>query len=189
MLRDILKEIPDERTFHGKEYELDEILLCAILAMLSGAKTYVDIMRFTWENYEALNEEFKFNWRVRPTASCIRKIIVRIDKEEMEKAFRKHSSLLQSDNTEQKHYCFDGKVLRGSLSNSKNQKATSIFNVFSASDQIVIAHSPLGDNKDHEISAFQKLLEKMVLDGVVVTVDALHCQKKLLKRQKKQELY
>jgi len=46
MLIDILKEIEDPRSYHGKEYQLWQILLVSILSILAEGKTYTDIRTF-----------------------------------------------------------------------------------------------------------------------------------------------
>ena len=88
MLIKILKEIEDPRSYHGKEYQLWQILLVAILSILANGKTYHDIRTFLDVHYPKLNAIFKFNWRQLPDESAIRKIIVRVDPAEIERAFQ-----------------------------------------------------------------------------------------------------
>jgi hypothetical protein len=182
MLISLFKDVEDDRSFHGKEYPLWQILLFTVLAISCNAKTYEDIRTFILENYDKLNAVFHMNWRVRPTPSCIRKILVRTDPEELETAFRRFSEILQSNDDSlngQKHYCFDGKTLRCSFSGVKKQDAIRVFNVFDAFANLIIAHVPMLSDKNNEIPVFQNLLETLVLKGIIVTADALHCQKKL----------
>jgi hypothetical protein len=75
--------------------------------------------------------------------------------------------------------CFDGKAMRGS-GGKVNNSATTLFTAFSALNEISLAHMPLKD-KASEIPALQDFLTQLNLKGVVVTADAIHCQKKLLK--------
>jgi hypothetical protein len=179
-LLSILKKIDDPRSYHGKEYKLHHILLFTILALLSGAKTYTDVALFISIHFLRLKEIFQLRWRHPPLTEAIRKILVRLDPDEVEKVFREYSSILDSGEEGQKHICFDGKALNGSFSHARNQRACSVFNVFSSCKEIVLAHIPLNGGKDHEISAFQQFLQELDLDGVIVTVDAMHCQKKTL---------
>jgi hypothetical protein len=177
MLISILKEIEDPRSYHGKEYQLWQILLAAILSILANGKTYMDIRTFLEVHYQKLNSIFKFNWRQIPDQSAIRKIIVRVDPAEIERAFRMYS---MPDGTAKnhKHICFDGKTLKGSFSHTKDKRAARVFSAFSAHQQIVLAHIALDEDKDHEIPAFQEFIQTLDLKGVVITADAIHCQKK-----------
>ena len=79
-----------------------------------------------------------------------------------------------------KHYCFDGKTLRGSKSNVDQKPSARIFELFESIGEIILAHIPLDSNKDHELQAFEEFLQSLELCGIIVTADALHCQKKTL---------
>ena len=177
MLIEVLKEIDDPRSYHGKEYQLWEILLVTILSILANGKTYRDIRTFLGVHYEKLNEIFHFDWRQLPDESAIRKIIVRVDPKEIERAFRNHAN--QSLDRKSNHICFDGKSLNGSFSHTKDTRAARVFSAFCPQSQIVLAHLPLADDQNHEIPAFQEFLMSLNLKDVIITADALHCQKKL----------
>ncbi|MEI6627812.1 MAG: transposase family protein [Alphaproteobacteria bacterium] len=78
----------DPRSYHDKEYQLWQILLVTILSILANRKTYHDIRKFLEVHYQKLNEIFKLNWRQLPDESAIRKIIVMVNHEEIERTFR-----------------------------------------------------------------------------------------------------
>lgn len=178
MFIEILKDIEDPRSYHGKEYQLWQILLVSVLCILSNGKTYVDIQRFVKVHYDRLNAIFHFNWRQIPDDSAIRKIIVRLNPEEIERAFRDHAMRQPVDG--RRHICFDGKSLNGSFSHTKDQRAARVFSAFCVNNQIILGHVPLPSDKDHEIKAFQDFIMDLNLRDVVITADALHCQKKHL---------
>jgi hypothetical protein len=180
VLLDILEQVEDDRSYHGREYKLHYILLFTILALLDGAITYIDIHRFIKKHFTELKDIFKLKWRQVPGSDAIRKILVRTDPEEVEKAFREYSTYISKEDNSRRHICFDGKSLNGSFSKCKDKRAMRVFNVFSKHSEIVLAHIPLKEDKDHEIPALQKFIQELDLKGVVVTADALHCQKKHL---------
>jgi hypothetical protein len=188
VLLEILEQIEDPRSYHGREYKLHHILLFTILALLSGAKTYTAVHVFIATHFLRLKEIFNLKWRQVPGIEAIRLILTRLDPEEVELAFREHSFDADvNDPCQQRHLCFDGKALNGSFSHAKDQRAARVFSVFSALNGIVLAHLPLETDKDHEIPAFQKLLLELNLKDVVVTADAMHCQKKTSNWPKKLE--
>lgn len=180
-LMEMLKGIEDQRSFHGKEYKLHDILMFAILAILAGAKTYTDVATFITVHHDRLRDIFKLKWRHVPDVSAIRKIIVGVDPSEIERVFRQDAQQLETlSESKNKHICFDGKALRGSFSHTKDKRAERVFGAFAAHSSLVLAHIPMGSDKDHEIRAFQQFLLELNLKDVVVTADALHCQKKHL---------
>jgi hypothetical protein len=182
MLLDNLKKITDPRSYHGREYRHYDILYFTILAVLSNSKTYADVATFIRVNFDDLKMHFNLKWRQAPDQSAIRKIIVALDPEEVDAIFRADAQALE-DNRKPgtfRHICVDGKLLRGSFSHTKNKRAQGVFSAFAAHSQLVLARLPLDSKKDHEIPAMQQFLLDLDLKGVVVTADALHCQKKLL---------
>ena len=185
MILDFLKEIPDHRDREGRMYDLPHVLLFTILAILSNAKNYKDVWRFIKTHFEKLKETFSLKWRQAPDYTTVRNILIGVIPEKLEETFRKHSVLLEEGSFEGKHICFDGKTLRGSFQNLKNKKAIQLFEIFSACDKIVLGHIPI-EEKDHEIPVMQELLASLPLAGSVVTIDALHCQKKHLRQQEQQ---
>ena len=187
MLINHLKQITDPRSYHGREYRHYDILYFTILAILSNAKTYADVATFIRVHFDDLKKHFKLKWRQAPDQSAIRKIIVALDPEEVEKIFRSDAQALEDkgDSGSFRHICFDGKALRGSFSHTKNKRAHGVFSAFAAHSQLVLARLPLESKKDHEIPAMQQFLLDLNLKDVIVTADALHCQKKLSSVPKK----
>jgi hypothetical protein len=61
----------------------------------------------------------------------------------------------------------------------KDENSKRIFNVFDAAAELIVAHAPLESDKDHEIPTFQSMLQTLILEGIILTADAMHCQKKL----------
>jgi DDE_Tnp_1-associated len=187
MLLDFLKEIPDHRDREGRLYDLAHILLFSILAILSNAKNYKDIWRFILIHFEILKKTYALKWRRAPNYTTVRNILIGVEPELLEKTFRKNSELLEEGASKGKHLCFDGKTLRGSFQNLKGEKAIQLFEIFSATDKIVLGHIPI-EEKDHEIPVMQELLATLPLSESIVTMDALHCQKKHLRQQGQQTL-
>lgn len=193
---DILKKVPDHRDPQGREYKLHDVLYISILAILSNAKTYTDIARFIEVNFHLLKRTLGLKWRRAPLTPAIYKIITGVKPSSIEEAFRAHSAELddktkEADKNEcqvgaiRKQFCCDGKKLNGSFSHAKNKRAQEIFNIFAAQSQIVLGHV-LIDDKESEIPALQELFETLDLKDVVVTADAIHCQKKLSKKLMRQ---
>ncbi len=178
MLLSIFSKVPDQRSVHGRRYELQYILFFSVLAILSGADSYRKIELFIKENWTTLKEEFNLEWRKPPAYTGIRKILVEIDSKELEKAFRKYSKFLS--NLEPEKYAFismDGKALRGSFDNLKDQRMIQIFSAFLTDQDIILAHEKI-DCKTNEIPMAQKLVKELGIGKCIFTMDALHCQKK-----------
>jgi len=178
MLLSIFSKVPDQRSIHGRRYELQFILLFSVLAILSGADSYRKIELFIKENFNILKEEFDLKWKKPPAYTGIRKILVGVDSKELEKAFRKYAkSLSDLDSEKYAFVSMDGKALRGSFDNLKDQRMIQIFSAFLTDQDIILAHEKI-DCKTNEIPTAQKLVKELGIGKCIFTMDALHCQKK-----------
>lgn len=76
----------------------------------------------------------------------------------------------------------DGKTLRDSLDRAKGVSAPQWLAGFTTSGQrLVLGQVAWGSGeKGYEINAVQRLIEELGMEGVLFTLDALHCQKKTL---------
>ena len=82
----------------------------------------------------------------------------------------------------------DGKTLRGSYDNKNGEKALHLLMAFCTNNKIILGHVNVTKDKTNEIPCAQELITELGLpDGAIYTLDALHCQKKLLRMPKKQE--
>jgi len=102
-----------------------------------------------------------------------------LDPASVEAAFRRHAAVLNdaTNGGSQRHVAIDGKTLRRSFDNFLDRRAAHILSAFASDSALVLAHLDC-DEKSNEIPAVQSLLGSLALTDSVVTVDAMHCQKK-----------
>jgi len=180
-----LEMIRDPRRAEGKLYQLHYILLFSILAIVTGANSYRGIGTFIKTHLKRLNKAFKIDWKRSPAHTAIRYILQGLDPADVETVFREHAANLNSSEATagKRILAFDGKVLtlrqalRGSFDAFNDVKARQILSAFAVDTALVLAHIEI-DEKSNEIPAVQKLLEELDVAGKIVTLDAMHCQKK-----------
>ena len=150
----LLEEVPDHRRAEGKVYQLAHVLLFSILAIVSGGNSYRSIVTFIEMHRHRLSDA-------------------------VEAAFRRHASLLQAAHAKPGggSLAIDGKTLRGSFDGFRDRAAAHLLGVFATDTALVLAHSEV-DEKSNEIPAAQALLAELGLAGHLLTLDALHCQRK-----------
>jgi DDE_Tnp_1-associated len=175
----LLATIPDPRRAEGKLYGLSYVLLFSILAIVSGANSYRGIRTFIKVHRTKLNKAFKIGWKRPPAHTAIRYILQGLKSSDVETAFRQHATGLNQDKggAKARVVAFDGKTLKGSFDNFKDAKARQVLSAFAVDTALVLAHFEI-DEKSNEIPAVQKLLEELNVAGLIVTCDAMHCQKK-----------
>ena len=131
------------------------------------------------------------DWKKPPIYNSLRYILISIDTQSLEKSFRKYSKYLQKmvkqsskSESESPDYLqnydilsVDGKCLKGSFDNMKEQKMKQILSIFDVNEKIILAHKIISD-KTNEIPEFQNLIKELKLEKSIFTADAMHTQKK-----------
>ena len=176
----LLADVPDPRRGQGQLYKLPHVLLFSILAIVTGCNSYRGIVTFIDVHRHKLNATFGLRWRRAPAYTAVRYILKGLDPADVEMVFRRHAALLQAARATpgKGSIALDGKTLRGSFDNFRDRAASQVLSAFATDTSLVLAHVDI-DEKSNEIPAAQMLLAELgVADGAIVTLDALHCQKK-----------
>jgi hypothetical protein len=176
----LLADVPDPRRGQGQLYKLPHVLLFSILAVVTGCNSYRGIVTFIDVHRHKLNATFGLRWRRAPAYTAVRYILKGLDPADVETAFRRHAALLQAARAKpgKGSIALDGKTLRGSFDNFRDRAASQVLSAFATDTSLILAHVDI-DEKSNEIPAAQMLLTELgVADGAIVTLDALHCQKK-----------
>ncbi len=103
-------------------------------------------------------------------------MISAVQPEEFETCFQRWTqdiSIHQSD-----VIAIDGKTLRRSHDHAHGKSAIHLVSAWACENNMVFAQIAT-EEKSNEITAIPKLLEMLVLEGSVVTIDAMGCQKKI----------
>lgn len=181
MLLDFLNKIEDKRRGQGKRYSLAHIVLFSLLAIMCKADGYKQIARFIDIHLEKLEEIFGIYWIKSPHEGTIRNILLSIDELDFEQVlFEYNQTIANIDKKKDSSIlAIDGKTLKNSFNNMKDKKALHMLEVFAAGSDLIIAHLEV-EAKSNEIPAAQKFIKESGLEGYIFTMDALHCQKKLL---------
>lgn len=183
----MLADVPDPRRGQGKLYKLPHVLLFSILAIVSGCNSYRGIVTFIDVHRTRLNAAFGLAWRRAPAHTAIRYILQGLDPAAVEVAFRRHAARLQAARATpgRGSIALDGKALRGSFDAFHDRAAAQVLSAFATDTALVLAHADVGE-KSNEIPAAQTLLAQLHLPtGTLVTLDALHCQKNILRSRRR----
>ena len=175
-LLEVFEQIPDHRRAQAKQYPLPQVLLFCILGIMSGAISYRKLHSFIRIRFALLNRAFPSRMRKPPSYTQLREILVGLDKDDLEAAFRQHAGAL-ANLTGEAAIAADAKALRGSFDAVDDRNAALVLSLFVAGERIILAHRAI-DEKSNEIPALQALIAELGLQGKLFTADAEHCQKK-----------
>ena len=180
-LHEALGEFKDHRRKQGQRFPIASYLEMIVLAGMSGCFGINSIGRFVKNNADYFIERYKLTHGV-PSQTGIYEFLKGLNYEELNKILIKW--MRQYTNGEDVWMSIDGKVLGSTVTDANNSKQDykSIVSMFCSNKSIVVSTKGYESKKDNEIGAVQELIETLEIKGVTMTLDALHCQKKLLKR-------
>jgi predicted transposase YbfD/YdcC len=180
-----LSGMKDHRIERKKLHLLEDIVFIAIAAVLSGAESWNDIQQYGNQKKEWLKSILDLPNGI-PSHDTFNRFFAAMDPIEFERVFTAWVQSLA------KKYpgdivSIDGKTMRGSRGKAVNS-ATHIVSAWSKSNKLILAQVKVNE-KSNEITAIPELLNALLLEGSVVTLDAMGCQKEIAKtiRGKKAE--
>jgi len=175
---DYFKDLPDPRQAGKVIYPLPEVLLLCLLAVLAGAETFVDIARFGEKKLDLLRR-FRPFLHGTPAHDHLGDILSVLDAEQFERCFVNWVAALTGAPREV--IAIDGKTLRRSGAKKNAQAAVHMVSAFAAHQRLVLGQVRVAD-KSNEIVAIPKLLDLLALEGAVVTIDAIGCQREIARK-------
>ncbi len=177
-LREILMEITDPRSSRGRRYEQIQVLLVVVIAMLCGQNSLRQIAAWSQQMDYRLYRRLGLHRFYRPTYGAIRGILLGINAEQLEEKLRKWMeglvALIEAVHPEWvSGLSFDGKYLRGS--GKVNEEIASVKVLHAMLEPLgVILASQLIPEDTNEIGVREALLADLILEGKIVSGDALH---------------
>ena len=176
-----LAAVPDPRSRRGRRHSLQSVLFLALSAVLAGARSYAGIA-----DWAAVAEPQVRVCADPPHASTFRRLLSRLDPVALQavltgwvlsrqEAAAAQATVAARPAAEQRRVvAADGKTLRGARSPDGAQ--VKVFSVYDRAQHLVLTQSAVVDGD--EIAAFTTALATLPdLAEVVVTADALHCQR------------
>ena len=117
-------------------------------------------------------------WRKAPAYTTIRGILRQLNPASVEAAFPRHAAVSNdATNGEGQRMWRSMARLCDEASITSRPSRRAHISAFASDKALVLEHLDCGE-KSNEIPAVQTLLGSLALTGSVVTVDAMHCQKK-----------
>jgi hypothetical protein len=174
-LLDVLAEVPDPRSRHGRRHPLSAILSLAVVAMLGGARSYEAIAQFGRDKGFALAHALGFTRGKTPTKSTFSVLFRVLDVQGFEQALARWIASRLAEGQE-KPISLDGKTARGSRDG--DVPGQHLVAAYCADAQAVLAQIKV-DAKTNEHKAALQLLGILPVKGNIITGDAMFCQRDL----------
>jgi len=171
--------LPDPRVQRSKSHQLIDILVIALCAAICGADDFVAIETWGKAKEGWLKERLELKGGI-PSHDTFGRVFARLDPEAFSRSFAAWTRALKA-RTGGQVIALDGKQLRGSFDAATGQGAIHLVSAWACQSRLVLQQKKV-DNKSNEITALPQLLDLLDLEGCIVTIDAMGCQKEIARR-------
>jgi predicted transposase YbfD/YdcC len=176
--------LPDPRREHLRIHQLDEIVFMAICGVLCGADRWLEIADYAESKSEWLKTFLTLPGGV-PSHDTFRRVFCLLDPLAFQKCFSDWMTALMKqhnltpipiDRPELRLVAIDGKTQRGSARRTVGRSPPHMVSAWAVENHLTLGQVAT-DAKSNEITAIPALLKLLDLEGAVVTIDAMGCQK------------
>jgi predicted transposase YbfD/YdcC len=171
------KGLSDPRQRGKVMYPLEEVLLLSLLAVLAGAESFVEIARFGSKKLEFLRR-FRAFLDGTPSHDHLGDIFAALDAEQFQRCFVAWVASLTG--VPAGVVAIDGKTVRRS-GKKAGKDAIHMVSAFAASQRLVLGQVKVAE-KSNEIVAIPKLLDMLAIEGAIITIDAMGCQRAIARK-------
>ena len=172
----LLTEVADPRRPQGQHHSLEAILLIATLAVICGADSWTEVEFFGHQKQAWLETFLELPHGI-PSHDTFGRVFGLLDPAQLESCFAAWVRSLASALGRQV-VAVDGKAARGSHDHDRETAPLHLVSAWADEARLVLGQRRV-DARSNEITAIPELLETLVLDGCIVTLDALGCQKQI----------
>jgi len=170
-------DLPDKRQALKVRYPLEEVLLLCLVGMICDCNCVSEIARFGEKRLELLRRFSRFTYGT-PCEDQLGVILASLDVAAFQSCFARFVAAVTGRPAEV--IAIDGKTSRRSGTKG-NKDALHMLSAFSARQKLVLGQMKVSE-KSNEITAIPKLLDMLSIDGAVVTIDAMGCQREVARK-------
>ena len=182
-LLDHFGDLPDPRMVNKCDHLLIDIVMIAICATIANADGWDDIALFAEGKKEWLKQWLALPNGI-PSPDTFKRVFEHLDAEAFQERFvgwvRDVFSL-----THGQVIAIDGKTVRGTC-DQHGQSLLHLVSAWATANRLTLAQVKVQE-KANEIVAIPSLLDLLILKGCIVTLDAMGCQKSIVKQIRDQE--
>jgi predicted transposase YbfD/YdcC len=176
------ESLPDPRHPRNRKHLLVDIAVIAVCGIICGCDGPTAIHRWAVHREAWLAQHLALPNGI-PSRDCIRRLLMALKPEAFQRCFQAwiRDAILSDADEPGRLVSIDGKSCRGSHDGAKGLGVLHIVSAW-ASEQGIALGQVATDAKSNEITAIPQLLEQIDLDGTLITIDAMGCQKAIVEQ-------
>lgn len=174
-----LRGVPDPRRRRHVQHSFTDILAIAICAVIANCDSWGDIAQFANAREEWFRSFLSLKNGI-PTRDTFRRVISQIKPQVFQQVLIEWIIELHQSFQEDKdrHIAIDGKTLRKSFDRAAAKSPLHLVQAMCAKSYMTLSQVPTED-KSNEITAIPKVLDSLEIEGALLSLDAMGCQKEI----------
>ena len=161
---------------HNIRHKLFDILVISLCATICGADSWIQIAEYGRSRFDWFKQFLELPNDI-PSHDTFGRLFAMLDPKEFQTFFTRWTQDL-TESLKYKVVAIDGKTHRGSYDKGIGKSAIHMVSAWASEVGIVLGQLKT-DDKSNEITAIPELIKALVLEGTIVTTDAMGCQKKI----------
>ena len=170
---------PRRTTKGNLKHQLVDIIFLVISAVVSGCNDWETIEVFGESQIDWLRKYYPYKNGI-PSHDTLNRVFSSLDPSEFGSRFMKWTQQI-CNLSDQEIVAIDGKTARRSYDRQKEKAAIHIVSAYAEQNRICLGQVQTCQ-KSNEITAIPELLELLFLEKTTVTIDAMGCQKDIVKK-------
>jgi predicted transposase YbfD/YdcC len=177
-IADHFSNLEDPRVERTKRHKLIDIITIAICAVICGADGWASIETYGQAKKEWLQQFLELPNGI-PSHDTFARVFARLEPQQFQNCFLSWVKSV-SKVIEGEVIAIDGKTLRHSYDKGADKGAIHMVSAWATNNRLVLGQLTV-EQKSNEITAIPELIKVLDLAGCLVTIDAMGCQKEIVK--------
>jgi predicted transposase YbfD/YdcC len=172
--------LPDPRHPRNRRHLLVDVITIAVCGVIVGCDGPTAIRMWAKAKEEWLKQLLELPHGI-PSRDCIRRVLTALKPEAFQECFASWIARLVSDGvTGQPIVAIDGKTLRRSHDSRNGLGPLHLVSAWATNHGLSLGQVAT-EEKSNEITAIPELIDRIDVQGAIVTIDAMGCQKEIAK--------
>lgn len=175
------ESLPDPRHERNRRHLLVEVIAIAMCGVIVGCSGPTAIARWAKAKKEWLQEVLTLPQGV-PSRDCIRRVLTTLQPEAFQTCFQSWiAGLVSEANDSGEDIAIDGKTLRRSHDSNHGLGPLHLVSAWACGRGLSLGQIAT-EEKSNEITVIPALIDQIDVQGAVVTIDAMGCQKDIARK-------
>ena len=171
--------LEDPRVERTKLHPLLAIVTIALCAVICGAESWEDIAGFGEAKAPWLTSFLDLPHGI-PCPDTFNRVFAALDPKQFQACFAAWMQAV-AEVLPTQVIALDGKTVRGSHDHVTGKAAIHMVSAWASANRLVLAQVKV-DSKSNEITAIPELLRALAIEGCIVTIDAMGCQREIARQ-------